>query len=183
MSQRPLEARVAVARARTPGAATRERVVFRVASDADVPALVPLINAAYMREAHVLPPPRIDEELLAEAIARETSRMIVAEIDGEPAGCVCVTIPDEDACFGIFAVSPKHQGHGLGPLLVAHAEEVALAEGRAVMRLDCAKETGMPAYYESLGYTVEAESPGHFYRNRKVRKGPITRVDMMKRLR
>jgi len=158
-------------------------VRFRTATAADVPALVPLINAAYLREAHVLPPPRIDEELLGEEIAEKTSRMIVAEISGEPAGCICLRIDARGAHFGVLAVAPDHQGVGLAPLLVGEAERRALAEGQDVLRLDCAKETGMPAYYASLGYEIEKETPGHFYQNRKVRKGPITRVDMMKRIR
>jgi GNAT superfamily N-acetyltransferase len=183
MSQRSLEAREPVARAKRPESHTRARVRFRTATPDDVPALVPMINAAYLREAHVLPPPRIDEELLGEEIAESASRMIVAEIDGAPAGCICVSINGRGARFGILAVAPEHQGIGMASMLVGEAERRALDEGQDVLHLDCAKETGMPAYYASLGYEVERETPGQFYENRKVRKGPITRVDMMKRLR
>ena len=183
MSQRSLEARDAVARAKQPAAAFAAGVRFRFAGATDVPSLVPLINEAYTREAHVLTGPRIDEELLGEEMAEETSRMIVAEVDGRLAGCVCLSVDGRGARFGLLAVDPRFQGNGLAPLLIGEAERRARARGQEILRLDCAKETGMPAYYTSLGYEVERETPDHLFQNRKVRKGPITLVKMMKRLR
>ncbi len=151
---------------------------FRVATAADVAALVPMINEAYLREAWLLPAPRTTADLLSGEIADAATRVIVAEAQGALAGCVRVRLHGDDAWFGLLAAALPFQGRGLASLLVAEAETLARREGCASMRLDCAEELGLPPYYASLGYDIESREENAHFKH----KGPITRIVMHKAL-
>jgi predicted N-acetyltransferase YhbS len=171
--------------ARVPDATFADTVSFRAAALDDVAVLEALINEAYLRESHVIPGPRISAAELRTQMAASHSRIWLAVAGGVVIGTVRVRLLDDGAWFGLLATHVAHQGRGLASLLVGEAERVALGEGRTVMRLECARELGMPPYYASLGYEVESTeadvyftSPGPPPR----RKGPITRVVMRKAL-
>ena len=68
MPQRSLEAREPVARAKRPAASFAAGVRFRLGGADDVPAAAAVINEAYLREAWLLPPPRITEAGLYEEL-------------------------------------------------------------------------------------------------------------------
>jgi GNAT superfamily N-acetyltransferase len=176
------DAATAPVRAKSPDAAFAASVAFRLATHTDVHALVPMINDAYMREAWRLPPPRTDDAHLHEELGQPWTRMILAEVDGALAGSINLALHEEPH-FGLFAVAKRHQGRGLAALLVAEAERRAREAGRTTMRCDCAKELGLAPFYESLGYRIEREVPHQYYGRNGVRKGPITRVDLVKDLR
>lgn len=178
MPQRPLQARDAVtARAKQPDAAFAARVRFRIGGDADVPAVVGLINEAYRREAWLLPGPRMDEPRLYEELHEAGTTLIVGEIDDALAGCV--RLREDGAYFGLLAVAPHAQGNGLASMLIARAEQEAIARGRDTVRLDCAKQLGLPAFYESLGYVVDSQELGERWGATQ----PFTLVVMSKALR
>jgi len=180
MPQRPLQERDAVApRAKQPDAAVAARVRFRVGGDADVPAVVPLINEAYLREAWLLPPPRTTVADLGEELRAPGAALLIAEIDGALAGCARIKQRERDTYFGLLAVATAQQGRGLASLIVARIEEMARAAGSEAVRLDCAKENNLVPLYESMGYSVEREEPGSYYGT----KGPITVSHMKKDLR
>jgi predicted N-acetyltransferase YhbS len=180
MPQRPLEASDAVtARARQPHAAFAARVSFRIGGEADVPAVVPVINEAYLREAWLLPGPRMDEPRLSDELRDPGTTLIVAETDRALAGCVRLQIREADAHFGLLAVAKHARGNGLASMLIARAEQEALASGRDVMHLDCAKELGLPPLYESLGYVAGGEEFGSRWGSVQ----PFTLVEMRKALR
>jgi ribosomal protein S18 acetylase RimI-like enzyme len=178
MSQRSLEARDAVARAKQPDAAFIAGVRFRRAVPADVPAVTAVINDAYLREAWLLPPPRITEQGLAEEMRDPEVELLIAEFGGEIAGCVRFRHREQDTHFGMLAVAPSHQGHGLASLLVGQVEDGARAAGSPAVRLDCAKENNLVPLYESMGYRLEREAPNSYYGH----KGPITVSYMVKHL-
>ncbi|MDP9238332.1 MAG: GNAT family N-acetyltransferase [Chloroflexota bacterium] len=141
--------------------------------------LVPMINDAYLPEAWLLPPPRITELVLREELRDSDQSLVAGEIDGVTCGCVRVRFRDDGAWFGLLAVASPWQGRGLASMLVERAESLAGDAGCHTMRLDCAKEVGMPPFYESLGYAVERETAGSYYGD----KGPFTLVIMKKDLR
>jgi len=178
MSQRSLEARDAVARAKQPDAAFAAGVRFRRAVPADVPAATAVINDAYLREAWLLPPPRITEEGLAHEMRDPDVELLIAEFCGEIAGCVRYRRREQDTHFGMLAVAPSYQGRGLASLLVGRVEDDARAAGSPAVRLDCAKENNLVPLYESMGYSVEREVPDSYYGH----KGPITVSYMVKHL-
>lgn len=176
MSQRSLEAREPVARAKQADAAFAAGVTFRRGGETDVPAATAVINDAYLREAWLLPPPRITEAGLHEEL--RDGELLIAEIGGEIAGCIRYRRREQDLYFGLLAVAKAHQGRGLASLLVRRVEEEARASGSPAVRLDCAKENNLVPLYESMGYRVEREVPDSYYGH----KGPITVSYMVKHL-
>ena len=176
MSQRSLEAREPVARAKQPDAAFVAGVVFRLGGAVDVPAAAAVINDAYLREAWLLPPPRITEAGLHDEL--RDGELLIAEIGGEIAGCIRYRRREQDVYFGLLAVAKAHQGRGLASLLVQRVEQEASASGTPAVRLDCAKENNLVPLYESMGYHVEREVPDSYYGH----KGPITVSYMVKHL-
>lgn len=115
--------------------------VLRTAADDDVPELVDLVQAAYRSEggwtteAHLVDGHRTDADEIRAMLADPQVTLLVAELDGDLAGC-CYTHrePADEAGpsraeLGLFAVHPAMQSRGLGGrLLEAQAE--LLVEGR-----------------------------------------------------
>jgi GNAT superfamily N-acetyltransferase len=58
------------------------------------------------------------------------------------------------------AVSPEHQGQGLGRRLLAHAERVTLARGHSDIRLlaNAVFESNI-SLYKAVGYRIDREEP------------------------
>ncbi len=176
MSQRSLEARESVARAKQPAAAFAAGVRFRLADAADVPTATAVINDAYLREAWLLPPPRITEDGLHEEL--RNGELLLAEVGDDIAGCIRYRRREEDVYYGLLAVAKQYQGRGLASLLVRRVEDEARASGTPAVRMDCAKENNLVPLYESMGYRVEREVPNSYYGH----KGPITVSYMVKHL-
>jgi tRNA threonylcarbamoyladenosine biosynthesis protein TsaE len=161
----------------SPDASLRQTTTFREARADEAAELAALINEAYLREAWLLPAPRTTEADVLKLIADPSVHVIVAEVEGTRAGTITVWLADEPD-FGLFAVAPAFQGRGLASLLVGEAETATREAGFAQLRLDCAKELGLPPFYEALGYRVVREVPRALMNG----KGPVTRVDMVKDL-
>jgi ribosomal protein S18 acetylase RimI-like enzyme len=146
---------------------------FRLATEADIPALVELVTASYRgdasragwtTEADLLDGNRIDPEVLRADILRPRSHILVAERDGEMLACAHVADEHADqghadqkpgaGYFGMFSVRPGAQGNGLGRSVLAEAERVAREEmGLTLMRMtviDLREE--LIAWYERRGY-------------------------------
>ncbi|MFT3898132.1 MAG: GNAT family N-acetyltransferase [Thermomonas sp.] len=139
------------------------RILFRDAVEADIPALVALVTSAYRgdasragwtTEADLLDGNRIDPEVLRGDITRADSRVLLAERDGVLLGCAHVSIEDGAGYFGMFSIRPDLQGAGLGKQLLAEAERVVREDWRLpAMRMtviDVREE--LIAYYERRGY-------------------------------
>lgn len=136
---------------------------IRPATVADVPRIVPLIESAYRgdssregwtTEADLLDGQRTDEADVLAAVTGEGSRMILAE-DG-PGLLACCTVQHRGthAYFGMFAVSPKSQGGGLGKRVLAEAERVARDElGLTSMQMTVIRQRAdLIAWYVRRGY-------------------------------
>lgn len=138
-------------------------LTFRDAADADVDALVALIESAYRgdssragwtTEADILEGQRTDPEGVLAVIKSPDSRLLTVERDGTVVACCQLEHRGGHAYFGMFAVSPKLQGAGLGKVIIAEAE-------RTVRELWGAQELHMTvisvrndliAWYERRGY-------------------------------
>jgi len=137
---------------------------FRVATPADIPALVTLVTSAYRgessrsgwtTEADLLDGARIDPEVLARDIVRADSRVVVIDgEDGRPLACAHVAIEDGHGYFGMFAVDPTLQGRGTGDALLAECERIARDEWRLPgMRMTVIDvRDALIAYYVRRGY-------------------------------
>lgn len=143
--------------------------LIRLAARDDLPALHPVIERAYRgdtaregwtHEADLIEGDRTSVAVLEEILANAQQRLILAEHEGRPVGCVSVTdLEDGFAYLGQLCVEPRLQAGGLGKVLIAAAEQAArqtfgahtiemtVIEGRAEL-ID---------YYRRRGYALTGE--------------------------
>lgn len=136
---------------------------FRWAQLVDADAIVALAQSAYRgeasrvgwtTEADFLDGQRIDAQCVPDMLSSGQG-IILAESNGRLSGCAHIQ-RDGDACwFGLFAVSPALQGHGVGDALLACAERNAFETFDAVwmkMKVIWLRDA-LIAWYERRGYT------------------------------
>ncbi len=147
---------------------TGSHVTFRVATHADTPALVALVESAYRgdvskqgwtTEADMLEGRRTGADDIAACIDRPHSRIVIAERaspEGAPEllACAHVAVEDDAGYFGMFSVRPNLQGSGIGKAVLNEAERIARDEWKVpAMRMtviDIRDE--LIAFYERRGY-------------------------------
>jgi N-acetylglutamate synthase-like GNAT family acetyltransferase len=134
------------------------RTELRFASSAEWPALMSLINRAFAVERFFKDCDRLNERQIREYVER--GRFVVAEQDGQLAGCVFVEVKNDRAYFGLLSVDPSVQKTGLGARLVAAAEEYARELGALHMDITIVNvREELPGYYEKLGYRACGTEP------------------------
>lgn len=138
-------------------------LTFRPATEADVEALVELVESAYRgdasrvgwtTEADLLAGQRTDREGVAEAVRARDGRLLLVERDGELVACCQLERRGQRAYFGMFAVRPALQGAGLGKIVIAEAERIVQSEwGAREMQMTVIRQRGeLIAFYERRGY-------------------------------
>ncbi|MEU0071836.1 GNAT family N-acetyltransferase [Streptomyces sp. NPDC006332] len=136
---------------------------FRDATDADVDALVALIESAYRgdssragwtTEADILQGQRTDPQGVLEVIKAADSRLLTVEREGRIVACCQLEHRGDHAYFGMFAVSPAAQGGGLGKVIIAEAERQAREVwGATEMHMTVISvRDDLIAWYERRGY-------------------------------
>ncbi|EPD62864.1 MULTISPECIES: GNAT family N-acetyltransferase [Streptomyces] len=142
---------------------TAAGLTFRDATDADVDALVALIESAYRgdssrtgwtTEADILEGQRTDPQGVLDVIKSPDSRLLTVEKDGEVIACCQLEHREEHAYFGMFAVSPRLQGAGLGKVIIAEAERTARETWgvREMHMTVISVREDLIAWYERRGY-------------------------------
>ncbi|WP_030889820.1 GNAT family N-acetyltransferase [Streptomyces sp. NRRL F-5053] len=143
-------------------------LTFRQAVEADVPALTALVESAYRgdssragwtTEADLLEGQRTDPEGVAAIVRDADSILLAVESEGGLVACCQLERQDEDAYFGMFAVSPSLQGAGLGRAVLAEAERTAARTwGARRMRMQVIRQReDLIAWYERRGYRRTGE--------------------------
>ncbi|GGL86468.1 N-acetyltransferase [Streptomyces fumigatiscleroticus] len=143
--------------------ATPAGLTFRDATDADVEELVVLIESAYRgdasragwtTEADILEGQRTDPQGVLEVLKAPDSRLLTVERDGAIVACCQLEHRGDHAYFGMFAVSPRAQGAGLGKAVIAEAERQAReAWGVTEMHMTViVQREDLIAWYERRGY-------------------------------
>jgi ribosomal protein S18 acetylase RimI-like enzyme len=143
-------------------------LTFRDATDADVDALVALIESAYRgdssrtgwtTEADILEGQRTDPEGVRAVIKSPDSRLLTVERDGTVIACCQLEHRGDHAYFGMFAVSPALQGAGLGKVIIAEAERHARETWgvRAMHMTVISVREDLIAWYERRGYRRTGE--------------------------
>jgi ribosomal protein S18 acetylase RimI-like enzyme len=133
--------------------ARRKRMVaprhaIRPATRADLTALVALENATFESD-------RLARRNFQWMLSRANSALLVATVEGVLVGYILVLFNDGTSLARIYSIAldRSFQGLGLGDALVAAAEQAALDEDRAYMRLEV-RPDNRPAIrlYERHGY-------------------------------
>ncbi|MGW5735853.1 MULTISPECIES: GNAT family N-acetyltransferase [Streptomyces] len=138
-------------------------LTFRAATEADVDALVSLIESAYRgdssragwtTEADILEGRRTDPQGVLDVIKAPGSKLLTVEREGEIVACCQLEHRGEHAYFGMFAVSPALQGAGLGKVIMAEAERTARETwGVTEMHMTVISvREDLIAWYERRGY-------------------------------
>jgi GNAT superfamily N-acetyltransferase len=149
----------------------KENVSIREAVPGDIPALVRLINSAFIVEQFVFDGDRINAEETQGFM--ETGRFLVAYGSAGFAGCIYLEIRKDRGYLGLLAVDPPRQGTGLGRKLVAAAEDHLRAAGCCAVDLRViSQRTPLPPFYRRLGYvetgtapfspSLQIKVPGHY---------------------
>ena len=161
-------------------------LAFRLAEEADAPALLPLIRRAYRgeesragwtTEADLLADGRIELPELLHKITGPDSLVLVVETDGALVAC-CELAHRGDglAYFGLFAVEPTLQAAGIGRQVLTEAERLARQRWSSVtMEMQViGQRAELISWYERRGYTLtgdrrpfplDALKPGEALRN------------------
>ena len=140
-----------------------------IADEKDAPALVALLNSAYRgddsragwtTEADLIEGEvRTDEESVREVIATPGSVMLrYRDVEGAIIGCVNLQEKKGRLYLGMFSVSPRLQGGGVGKCLLGAAEEHArqVGAGSIYMTVISARAE-LIAWYERRGYEDTGE--------------------------
>ncbi|MEF3117192.1 GNAT family N-acetyltransferase [Streptomyces chrestomyceticus] len=138
-------------------------LTYRTATEADVPAVVELIESAYRgdasragwtTEADLLEGQRTDPEGVTAVVRDADSRLLLAENAGEIVACCQLEHRGDHVYFGMFAVRPMLQGGGFGKVIMAEAERTARAEWDAAeMRMTVIRQRDeLIAWYERRGF-------------------------------
>ena len=142
-----------------PGASALPDFRVRFGEPADTPALVPLINVAFLPEQVAIEGDRIDAARLQPFFSK--GKFLVLEVAAGLAGCVYAEVRAEKRGYiGLLALQPELKGRGLGRLLMARAEEYLANAGCqwADLRTISARDDLVPMY-EHLGYAKTGTSP------------------------
>jgi len=141
----------------------RSAATFRLATPADVAAIVPLVESAYRgdvsrkgwtTEADLLDGQRTDPVGVAELITKPGSCMLLAERDGALLACANLEKRGDAGYFGMFSVRPDLQGAGIGSATLAEAERIARDDwhcGEMHMTVISVRDE-LIAWYERRGY-------------------------------
>jgi len=130
---------------------------LRRAEPADAPAIDALTQAAYAKWVPILGRKPLPMTADYDVAVREHRIDLMEEASGLVALIEMALEPDHLLIVNL-AVAPARQGQGLGSRLLAHAEAVARAEGRPLLRLYTNRlMTPNIALYRSRGYAVDGE--------------------------
>ena len=137
---------------------------IRIATSADIPQLVELINRAYVAEAPFVRGPRTNARELAGMLATPYTWFLLLESDDDARrtmGGVCLDCDGKRGHIGLLSVDPDFQGLGVGAALVRAAESHCSAHRCCPeMELEVvSSRLDLFAFYEKLGYARAGERP------------------------
>lgn len=140
----------------------------RLATAADIPALVSLVNSAYRGESsragwateeHLLGGIRVDEQRLRDELVADGSVVLVNEEGDELIACVHLERTGDSCYLGMLTTKPTLQARGLGRSMLAAAERWAATHWHSHdvhMTVISVRDT-LIAWYERRGYVRTGE--------------------------
>lgn len=144
-----------------------DNLQFSICSDADIPALVKLVNSAYRgdssrkgwtTEADLLDGIRTDEDGIYKMIHQPGSVILKCTMVNALAGCVYLQIQDDNLYLGMLTVSPELQSAGIGKELLKASEQFARSEGcHTILMTVITLRKELIEWYERRGYNQTTE--------------------------
>ena len=133
-----------------------ESVRFRAMRWWDIPAV-------HAIEITVFPVDPWSVEQFWSELAQPTRNYLVAEVDGQIAGYAGSFVLSPQADVQTIAVSPAHQGRGLGAALLTQLIEDAHRSGASEMLLEVRSDNGSAmAMYEKFGFERISRRPNYY---------------------
>ncbi|HEY2823169.1 MAG TPA: GNAT family N-acetyltransferase [Candidatus Acidoferrum sp.] len=129
---------------------------MRVATDADVTAITPLINGAFVVERPIFDNDRIDDAGVREYMTKGIF-LLHEGAAGKPIACVYLEPDNDGRCYlGLLSIAPECQGMGFGQCILAVAENFARNVSCHTMwlRTLSARTPPLRPYYERFGYRL-----------------------------
>ena len=124
--------------------------VARAQSDADLEVMIAVRTAADPDR----PPPRL-ENLRHNLAANETLVYVIAQLDGEPAGCGFVDPWPDDHAIAHLVVAPALRRRGVGSALLAELGDRAMQAGRPELEGEVVEsDVASQEYLERRGYRI-----------------------------
>lgn len=132
-----------------------QNIVLRRMTEADLDAVLAIEQACFPR-------PWTRDHFLSE-IGSTRAVAVVAEISGQVAGYLCLTVLLDEAEILDIAVSPGFQRQGVGAALMERSFAESLNRGAAVLRLEV-RATSAPAIamYERFGFARSGLRKGYY---------------------
>lgn len=153
-------------------------LTIRPAAPGDVPAIVDLVNRAYLVERFFVEGDRTDAAEVERLMQR--GRFLVAERAGVLVGCVHVEPTAKVGRFGMLSVDPASQRAGLGRLMVSAAERACREAGCQEVEIEVVDlRAELFPFYRRLGYVEASLAP---FREPQRATRPCAFVVMRKRL-
>jgi GNAT superfamily N-acetyltransferase len=149
----------------------------RTAEIRDAESITAVINAAFRKaEGFLLDDDRIDVESVRSLLGKGKFLVTTEEL----VGCVYLEMHGDRAYLGLLSVDPKHQGAGLGSLLMNAAEEFCAKSGCRFIDLKIINlRTENHALYRRRGYAEMGTEP---FPSHLTPKFPCHFINMTKRL-
>lgn len=127
-------------------------VEIRIATDADVPFIIPVINAAFS-VVTFLSGSRTDESRMAELIRKGNFLIATQDESGTIVAAVYTEKRSNCGYLGMLAVEPSWQGTGLGRKMMAAAEQHCRRGRCKYTELSVlSPRTELLPFYRKLGY-------------------------------
>jgi ribosomal protein S18 acetylase RimI-like enzyme len=132
----------------------------RLAAQSDIPAMIALVNAAFVVESF-LEGTRTDEDRMT-ALMQQGTFLVALAPSGRMVASVYTEKRGERSYLGMLAVSPELQGQGLGRLMVESAEHHSREQGSRAMDLTVLSlRAELLPFYGKLGYELVGTDPFH----------------------
>ncbi len=160
----------------------QSRFVIRAANESDCEAIVEITNAAYIVEHDIVVGDRTDIRQIQTSMA---SGCFFVVLDREQADTVCASIYCKPnlprAYFGLLAVKPSYQGHGLAKSLIDYVSAYCRDRGCSFLDISVISvRHELFAFYHRLGFASFDTMPFH---SPDMQRKPFKLICMTKALR
>jgi predicted N-acetyltransferase YhbS len=131
---------------------------IRLATAADVPKIVTLVNLAFRVESFMVYGDRTSAPQINAMF--QTGTFLIAENSGQMVGVVYLELRADRAYFGLLSVAPARPREGIGLGLVNEVERRAKAAGCQIMDIFAVNvRPELVPIYQRLGYSESGTAP------------------------